>query len=306
MPGPCGGVCFSSGMGKRERVNAETTIEQPRRSHRVSIALPVQVFGTEITGLDFCETARTHLVSPYGAVIVLKRQLAPLQQVTLRNLSNGKEAAAQVIGPLGGRPEGNVYAFATLNSNNNFWNVNFPPVSEAEKVVHRLAVECNACRESEWVSLDDLEFAVFEANRKITRACARCGEPTVWHQTAQDAATDRPAAGDKAQLAAQKPLKGPSGGRENRRHPRVRMKIKACVCQPGFGAEEIVLVEDISRGGLSFRTAKVYYTGSIIEVAVPYMPGAANVFVPARVVRLERRPGSDLHLYGVAYLKKRD
>jgi hypothetical protein len=287
-------------------VTAEAKIEQTRRTKRIFIALPVQVFGTEITGQDFFETTRTHLVSPHGAIIVLKRQLAPLQQVTIRNLGNGKEAAAQVIGPLGGRPEGNVYAFAVLHPRNNLWNVNFPAENEAENAVHRVAVECNACRQSELVSLDDLELAVFEANRKITRACARCGEPTVWHQALHGVAANPPAAGEQPQLNEHKPENGASGGRENRRHPRVRMKMTACVCQPGFGSEDMVAVEDISRGGLGFHSAKVYYTGSIIEVAAPYMPGAANVFVPARVVRFERGTGSDLPLYGVAYLKKRN
>jgi len=84
----------------------------------------------------------------------------------------------------------------------------------------------------------------------------------------------------------------------------VRMAIAACLLHPGFGTEEVVTVEDISRGGLSFRTVNNYHLGSIIEVAAPYMAQAANVFVRARVVSVEHRSDSQPRLYAVAYLKK--
>ncbi len=282
----------------------DTKTERTRRSDRISIALPVLVFGTEITGQDFFETTRTHLLSRHGAAVVLKRQLAPLQQVTIRNLNSGKEAFAQVIGPLGGRPEGSVYAITLLDPQENLWNMNFPPVSDAQKDSSRLPLECNACRHRELVYLDNLEAEVFEANRKITRPCARCGEPTVWRSAPSELGPDGAALPESPQPAGQAPKNRAAGGRENRKHPRVRMKVRACVVQPGFNSEEFVTVEDISRGGLSFCAAKVYHPGSIIEVAAPYSAGAANVFIPARVVRVENRPGSKLPLYAVAYLKK--
>jgi len=283
-------------------LNIDAKIDQTRRSDRISIALPVEVFGTEITGQDFFESTHTHLLSRYGAAIVLKSRLAPLQQVTIRNLGNGKEATAQVIGPMNGRPEGNVYGVTLLNPQANLWNINFPPISEAEKAVFRLLLECNACGQRELVYLDKLESEVFESQRKLTRSCNRCAEPTVWHLAAHDFAADRNAMLEKLQPAAEKP-KPDAARRNNRKHLRVRMKTEACVFQPGFGSEERVSVEDISRGGLSFRTANLYYLGSMIEVAAPYTPGAANVFIPARVVRIENRSDSKPRLYAVAYLR---
>lgn len=278
-------------------------IEQTRRSDRISIALPVEVFGTEITGQDFFESTQTHLLSRHGAAIVLKSRLAPLQQVTIRNLGNGKEAAAQVIGPMGGRNEGNIYGLSLLNPQANLWNINFPPISEAEKAVYRLLLECNVCCQRELVYLDKLESEVFDSNRKITRPCSRCAEPTVWILAAHDFAADRHAITGKPHPEAGKPQGGSSSARNNRKHPRVRMKTTAQVFQPGYGSEETVTVEDISRGGLSFCTANLYYLGTIIEVAAPYTPGAANVFIPARVVRVESRLDAKPRLYAVAYLK---
>jgi len=273
-------------------------VKQTRRSDRISIALPVEVFGTEITGQDFCETTRTHLVTRHGAAIVLKRPLAPLQQVTIRNLSNGKEAAAEVVGPMGGRPEGSVYAISLLDHQLNLWNTTFP-----ESTVLGVHLQCNACGHHERLYLDAIESEVFEANQKLTRLCDRCAEPTVWHPVAQDCAEDRNAPLAKPEPLTSKPEGGTSGSREDRKHPRVRMAIAACLMHPGFGAEEVVTVEDISRGGLSFRTANNYHLGSIVEVAAPYMAQAANVFVRARVVSVESRSDSKPRLCAVAYLK---
>jgi len=284
-------------------VSIDQKIEQTRRSDRISISMPVEVFGTEITGQDFFESTHTHLLSRHGAAVVLRSRLAPLQQVTIRNLGNGKEATAQVIGPMGGRQEGSVYGLTLLNSEMNLWNINFPPLSEAEKAVFRVLLECNACSQRELVYLDKLESEVFESQRKITRACDRCAEPTIWHLAAHEFAADREAVREPRAAATEKPKNGASKSANHRKHTRVRMKTTACVFQPGFGTEEKVTVEDISRGGLSFRTANIYYPGSIIEVAAPFTAGAANVFIPARVVRIESRADSKPRLYAVAYLK---
>ena len=281
----------------------EAKIDQTRRSDRISIALPVEVFGTEITGQDFFESTLTHLLSRHGAAIVLKCRLAPLQQVTIRNLGNGREATAQVIGPMSGKKDGNVYGFSLVNPQVNLWNINFPPISEAEKAVLRVLLECKACAQRELVYLDKMESEVFEASRTLTRACARCDEFTVWQLAAHDFAADRNHALDKPRAEGHKSKSGSSAGRNNRKHARVRMQTTACVFQPGYGSEEMVKVEDMSRGGLSFRTTNLYYPGTIIEVAAPYTAGAANVFIPARVVRVENRLDAKPRLYAVAYLK---
>lgn len=274
-------------------------VKQTRHSDRISIAVPVEVFGTEITGQDFCETTRTHMVSRHGAAIVLKRPMAPLQEVTIRNLSNGKEAAAEVVGPMGGRTEGSVYGIILLDHQLNLWNTNFP-----ESTVLGVHLECNACSQREMVYLDTIESEVFEANQKLTRLCDRCTEPTVWHPVAHNFAEDQNARIAKPKPLSSEPESEASGSRDDRKHTRVRMAIAACLLHPGFGTEEVVTVEDISRGGLSFRTANNYHLGSVIEVAAPYMAQAANVFVRARVVSVENRSDSQPRLYAVAYLKK--
>jgi len=287
-----------------ERVGSDTKVGRTRRSDCIAIALPIGVSGTEITGKDFFETTRTHLLNRRGAAIVLKSQLAPFQQVMIRNLGSGKEGPAQVIGPMGGQSEGNVYAIALLDPAQNLWNMNFPAVSEAEKTALLVPLECKACKKSDRVELDSLEIGVFEANGNITRLCERCGEPTVWQLAGEDRAAGSASPAKTPQSAKESTVNQTSSGRAERRHARAHIRVTACVVQPGFGSEEVVTVEDISRSGLSFSAAKVYHQGSTIEVAAPYTVGTANVFLPARVVRVENRPGRKLPIYAVTYLKK--
>lgn len=265
--------------------------------------MPVQVSGTEITGQDFMETTRTHLLSRHGAALVLSRKLAPMQQITVRNLSTGAEATAKIIGQMGGQTDAYIYGVALLDKTINFWKINFPHLSEAEQAVFRLLLECNACEERELIYLGELECEVFEANRYLTRHCNRCGEATVW----QLATHDPPAEPQGTQEEPQKPRvrAHPESPRSqnDRKHVRVQMKMTACVRQPGFHGEEHVEVENISRGGLSFLSSHSYFQGSNLEVAAPYTRGAANVFVPSRVVRIHKLEDKKTTKYGVAYIK---
>jgi len=285
-------------------VGSGTKTGRARRSDFISLALPIGVSGTEITGRDFFETTRTHLINRRGAAIVLKSRLASFQQVIIRNLSTGKECPAQVIGPMGGQAEGTVYAIALLDPAQNLWNMNFPGASETEQTVLLVPLECKACKQRKRMELDCLEIGVFEANGNITRLCERCGEPTVWHLAGQDRAAGSSSPAPTPQTAKEGTVNQTASGRAERRHGRTRMTVTACVVQPGFGSEEVVTVEDISRSGLSFCAAKVYHQGSTIEVAAPYTVGTSNVFLPARVVRVESRPGRKLPIYAVSYLKK--
>lgn len=93
-----------------------------------------------------------------------------------------------------------------------------------------------------------------------------------------------------------------SGRKVNRRkHMRVRVNFHACVRHAEFG-DEVVECENVSKGGLCFRSLQHYAVDSVIEVAAPFNAGEPALFVPARIRRIERVPDSDLFRYGVAYL----
>jgi hypothetical protein len=277
--------------------------KHPRRSDRVSIAMPIQVSGTEITGQDFMETTRTHLLSRHGAALVLSRKLAPMQQITIRNLATGAEGTAKVIGQMGGQTDAYIYGVSLLDKSINFWKINFPELSESEQAVFRLLLECNACEERELIYLGELESEVFEVNRHITRHCKRCGDATVWQLAPHEPAAAPQENPEEPKTSRVRTHPGMPRNKNDRKHVRVQMKMTACVRQPGFPGEEHAEVVNISRGGLSFLSAHTYFQGSILEVAAPYATGSANVFVPSRVVRIQKLEDKKTTRYGVAYIK---
>lgn len=82
---------------------------------------------------------------------------------------------------------------------------------------------------------------------------------------------------------------------------RIRVNFSACVRHPVY-PDEIVECENVSKGGLCFRSRSHFSVDTKIEIAAPYSPGEAALFVPAQIKRVEHIPGSDEFRYGVAYL----
>jgi hypothetical protein len=82
----------------------------------------------------------------------------------------------------------------------------------------------------------------------------------------------------------------------------VKARVLACIRRRGF-QEEIAVCEDLSKGGLSFRSRNQYVEGSRVEVAVPFTPGTGAIFVPIRIVFSQAIPTAGLYRHGAAYIK---
>jgi hypothetical protein len=99
----------------------------------------------------------------------------------------------------------------------------------------------------------------------------------------------------------------PAARSENRRkHLRTKVSFNACVRHSDSGPaskNDIVVCEDMSRGGLRFKSRKRYAERSLIDVAAPYSPGPSNIFVPAQIVFVQELPEQKLFRYGVAYVR---
>jgi PilZ domain-containing protein len=105
-----------------------------------------------------------------------------------------------------------------------------------------------------------------------------------------------------AVLTVPPPEKSAPRGAERRKHPRVRVNYSACVRHPGFLDDDIVVCEDLSRGGLRFKSRRRYYEQSFIEVAVPYSAGQSAIFVPARIVFVQELPEQNRFRCGASFL----
>ncbi len=223
----------------------------------------------------------------------------------IRSANADKEEAAQVVGLVGHQADGYVYGIAFHNPGANPWNIEFPSLAEAEKAVSRLLLECSVCLSRELVYLDELQAEVFEASRSLAIHCKQCDTWTVWklalHGTA-NAQSLRAAQPDRKTVSSPGPA---PRVRNERKHVRIRLKMTACIRQIGFG-EEVVRIENTSRGGFCFFSSNTYLVGSNVEVAVPYTPAAANIFVSARIIRSRDLPRKTKKEYGVVYVGSRE
>lgn len=84
------------------------------------------------------------------------------------------------------------------------------------------------------------------------------------------------------------------------RRPRTKMKMTACITQPG--SETLVDVVNVSREGLCFRSAREFAPNTLVRVAAPFTPGGSNIFVIGRVTwSRATENGSE---YGINYLRQ--
>ncbi len=304
-----------------------------RRSDRVTLAVPVEVNGTEAGGGDFFDRCETLRISRHGASLVLRRKLAPDQELTLRNLQNHREAEIRVVGQIGSTEHGELYGVTFTRDNENLWDIEFPPLADSDDAACRIVLGCVACKTREVAYLNELEAEVFEASGALRRHCLRCRESTVWRASAgpepQPVAavqTARPDVAGAPRLAASlqaMPVAEAIGAQadahetdepppeprtqNDRKHGRSKLTITVCIrrfrdAKDHWGAdEEVVETSDVSRGGFGFSSETRYKKGSHLEVALPYKAGDANIFVPARIANA-RTLKAGRRRYGVAYI----
>lgn len=115
-----------------------------------------------------------------------------------------------------------------------------------------------------------------------------------------------PPVAEKAKGTQPSPVEKPSlkfgpQGVNRRKYPRIKVNYIALVRHAERG-EEFVQCEDVSRGGLRFKSTSRYMEQTLIEVAAPYSSGQAAIFVAARIVFVQELPEQNLFRYGVQYL----
>jgi len=270
-----------------------------RRSYRVQLRIPLRVTRTERDGKDWEEMARTEVVSRHGGSLVLKHNLCPGNTVIL--CLRGDRQAARVVGQVGICDEGNIYGVAFLAEAKRFWGISFPE-AEQDSGIGTILAYCGTCFRQEVLHLNEIEMMVYESNQFITRWCMYCNTDCFWYpsQQGQDPTLmERVSAAD----AAMEFLPFPRS-QNDRKHPRLNFRnTQACIQRPDH-QRDVVKVLDLSRGGVRFLSFVDYPAGSWVQVAVPYMEAAGNVFVPARVIRVTSHPAGPIPgEFALAYMR---
>jgi hypothetical protein len=273
-----------------------TRTESLRQSDRITVRIALEASWTDATGIVQRQVIQTLLVSRNGGVVRITEKFFPGQEISLRRPLGGdgiKTARARIVAEIDRDAEGFLYAVHLLEPRSDFWDIEFPTPHEAEEALARLLMECSFCQRREVVYLNELELRSFETRKCVARICKVCDAPSVWIEAQSEAdpgqSTTARANDDERVLP-----------RRNR--TRVKARVLACIRQRGF-QEEVAVCEDLSKGGIAFRSRNQYAEGSRVEVAVPFTPGAGAIFVPIRIVFSQPIPSAGLFRHGAAYIK---
>ena len=268
-----------------------------RQSDRISFRMPLEASWLTSDGVTVKHTAQTLLVSRNGGVLRLEEKLPAGQDITLIRSEgdHSKTARARVVAEIDHEPDGFLYAIHLLEPRSDFWDIDFPAPQKGEEALARLLMECSFCQRREVVYLNELELKSFEVRKCIARLCRNCDTPSVWVEAQPEIKTPDLPSG-RLQANEERVL-------PRRNRTRVKARVLACIRRRGF-QEEVAVCEDLSKGGISFRSRNEYPEGTRLEVAVPFTPGSGAIFVPIRIVFSQAIPAAGLFRHGAAYLRQ--
>ncbi len=270
-----------------------------RQSDRVSFRMPVEASWVSSGGQTITQTAETMLVSRNGGVLRLTEKLSMGQELHLRRNLEGelwKNARARVVAEIDQDPPNHfLYAIHLVDPRSDFWDIDFPFPNKGEEALARLLMECSFCQRREVVYLNEIQLKSFEVRKCVARHCRICDSPSIWIESLSELRTPDGVPGAPASSVEDRVI-------PRRNRTRIKARILACIRRRGF-QEEIAVCEDLSKGGLSFRSRNQYAEGSRVEVAVPFTPGTGAIFVPIRIVFSQSIPTAGLYRHGAAYIK---
>jgi len=270
--------------------------ESLRQSDRIAFRMPLEASWIESSGMVRSTATESLLVSRNGGVLRIQEKLSPGQEISLKrpvDADTFRTARARIVAEIDHESEGFLYAVHLLEAHNDFWEIEFPAPHKAEEALARLLMECSLCQRREVVYLNELELRSFEARKCIARICKLCDAPSIWIEAqSEPAVAPSPSARTNEEDRVLP--------RRNRN--RVKARVLACIRRRGF-QEEVAVCEDLSKGGIAFRSRNEYPEGTRVEIAVPFTPGAGAIFVPIRIVFSQPIASAGLFRHGAAYLK---
>jgi hypothetical protein len=277
-----------------------------RRSDRVNLSVRLLVSGNDKFGSVFAEECNTVVISRRGARIAIPKPIKPLEEIHVRVIASGLEADMQVIGVIAESNDGIHYGVRITDPKVELWQIDFPSTMNSEDPTAKVLLECEVCQYTAVVYLREFEVEVFESQKELSLHCKKCNAATTWRLSHREPSPPfAPAPVPTVAEAEKSPAKPAGDGSERRVHRRLGLKLTACIRTATFG-DDVVPTENVSKGGFSFKSANKYAVGLGVEVAVPYSPGAGNIFSLAKITGFRALPEKGAYAYGVCYLRDKD
>ena len=161
-----------------------------RRSERLSVKIPILLAGVSETGQQFVEETETLTLSQGGVSVLSKQKLVPKREAVIRRPDTGKEARVRVVGQIGDRSEGYVYAMEFMDPQTNLWEIEFPSTLDSGRVEGIVYLVCSCCRKSEAVQFGEAKLGDFETAHGVLLYCSHCQAMTRWTQRYGETTTD--------------------------------------------------------------------------------------------------------------------
>src|SRR5438876_5461337 len=277
-----------------------------RQSDRVRFRMSVEVSWVSSAGATVTQNAETLLVSRNGGVLRLTEKLSMGQELHLRRKLDDdqwKNTRARVVAEIDQDPPNHfLYAVHILDPRADFWDIDFPSPHKGEEALARLLMECSFCERREVVYLNELELKSFESRKCVARICKVCEAPSIWVEAQSELVSPESQAARGSEVGRFAANHEDDRVLPRRNRTRVKARVLACIRRRGF-QEEVAVCEDLSKGGIAFRSRNQYPEGTRVEIAVPFTPGSGAIFVPIRIVFSQPIPSAGLFRHGAAYLK---
>lgn len=265
-----------------------------RRSERVFLNFRVRISTAAERGEDFVGEGQTIDVSHDGASVMVDRDLSVGQTIKIQRVGVNKEALARVVGYYKDHDSNSrVFGIALTESQANLWDIVFPTTADLDNAVLRALLRCVACGRLEVAYLNEFESDLFLNHHSVARLCGQCGGWTTWIRPYGNVSLS-PEVAEESGV--------PDSGIQNQRpHERLRTETVGCIRNSVLG-NDVVLVSDLRRGGLSFFSPNQYAEGASLEMAIPYTSKAPNVFSLVRIVGARKGKERNLTEYRATYL----
>jgi hypothetical protein len=309
--------------------------EHLRRSSRIPKELAILLTGSDMDGKGFSEMTKTVLLSRHGAGIISTYKLSAEQEVIVRYLDTNKEAYVAFVdpnttdfwgidfAPVSEREKDARRVLLECGSCKGRETVEHSDVESDVFLINEGIVRyCQQCGDSTlWkralealtepaegqpvlVAAGPVASVSSEATKATPTRVPRVPQPQQSIQTpsipSSLGAHSFPSAQPTSAYASPTDRKAAVPLDNRRKHTRTKVTYKACIRRSGF-TDDVVTCEDMSKGGLSFKSRKKYFERTAIEIAVPYSQGGNAIFVPAEIVWVVEITPDKLYKCGVAF-----